>query len=1072
MRHLHILIALVVLTLSSHSFAQCDGPVPLLCDADGNGDVNIDDINAISLAKGTPANEPDDVRDIDGDGVITVLDARQCVAYCSLPQCVDPASRSSARIATEEDLLSGPLARGVADDFVLENEHLRAIIQKPGRQWLSIGTFGGNIIDVSRKDEAGELLPDHMEEFVIGLNIENTANYIDVRVEHDGSDGQPAVICATGPDDLLELANASSAISEFGVELPSSADDRDLPVEVETCYSLAPGARHIVMDTTIRNMETEDIPVYMTEYLNGSGQVEFFQPYAGFGEPVFTASCPEETFVACDAREDGLCDQCNFIAYSGIDGAAGVSYGLIHSEQRSSSFSTAGINILVYGAAVLDLILSFEPPNYTLPAEDVLSFRRYFAVGDGTVAGIADIRNELFGIDTVEVHGVVSSDGQALEHAQVAVYQVLDDQTDPPTLFMVNHTRTDADGAYRLSLPPGDYEIRANMEGYPYPVGDPAPLLVTNVDVNRDFDMPAAGYLEVTVIDEIGPGPAKVQLVGFDPSPPLLNAVSISDSEAGVFGDVNADSLAFGIAQAAFIDRHGASDRITVEPGEYQLVVSRGPRYSAFREDITIEPGKVTTVQAEIVKLTDESGFVHGDFHVHAIDSPDSEVTREERVAVMLAEGMDFFTPSDHGVRSDFGPTLQAMGVEDLIGVAASSETTSFDYGHFNSWPVSVDPASISGGSFDWAGAAPPGEDFPFPYLNYNLSPKEIIDGLLDDPMDNIVQINHVASHFGASGLGIDTGMTPPQSTVEPASRRLDPDLENGFDDGFDALEVWIGTNGRRGILEEFLGENAGDWFNLINQDLVRIGIANSDTHDRRFTRTSARTLIASATNDPADLGVLAETLAASVLAGKAIGTNAPFLLLHADGEFGGQAQHAGLRLSESTTMAADSGTDIILTATVSTPAWAAVDTIEFYINNQPQLTSDAGEAARYGICANAWVSSGDANWNAVEVVVNSDVDGASRTDITATLTLSEVTEDTWIVAMARGTDGVSEPLFPILPASLDKSDNKTLEDLTDGNLGEGGTPAFAFTNPLFIDVGGDGWTAPGVANGACSLSL
>ncbi len=89
MRHLQILIALAMLTLSSYSYSQCGGPVPLLCDADGNRDVNMNDITAINLAKGTPV-APGDIRDIDGDGTITVLDARQCVAYCSLPECVDP----------------------------------------------------------------------------------------------------------------------------------------------------------------------------------------------------------------------------------------------------------------------------------------------------------------------------------------------------------------------------------------------------------------------------------------------------------------------------------------------------------------------------------------------------------------------------------------------------------------------------------------------------------------------------------------------------------------------------------------------------------------------------------------------------------------------------------------------------------------------------------------------------------------------------------------------------------------------------------------------------------------------
>lgn len=82
-----ILITLVMLTGSSYSAAQCGGPVPKLCDADEDFDVDSDDISAISLAKGTPSSGPGDIRDIDGDGKITVLDARQCVSYCDEPQC-------------------------------------------------------------------------------------------------------------------------------------------------------------------------------------------------------------------------------------------------------------------------------------------------------------------------------------------------------------------------------------------------------------------------------------------------------------------------------------------------------------------------------------------------------------------------------------------------------------------------------------------------------------------------------------------------------------------------------------------------------------------------------------------------------------------------------------------------------------------------------------------------------------------------------------------------------------------------------------------------------------------------
>jgi hypothetical protein len=82
---------------------------------------------------------------------------------------------------------------------------------------------------------------------------------------------------------------------------------------------------------------------------------------------------------------------------------------------------------------------------------------------------------------------------------------------------------------------------------------------------------------------------------------------------------------------------------------------------------------------------------------------------------------------------------------------------------------------------------------------------------------------------------------------------------------------------------------------------------------------------------------------------------------------------------------------------------------------------------------------------------------------------LEDITEDTWVVAIASGTDGVSEPLFPVLPADLAQGGNTTLTDLTDGNLGEEGTMAFAFTNPIYIDVDNDGWTPPGVSIAACS---
>ena len=66
-----------------NTFGQFEGPT---CDVDRNGVVDINDIRAIGAAKNTPA-VPGDARDADGDGVITLDDARQCVLLCTNPRC-------------------------------------------------------------------------------------------------------------------------------------------------------------------------------------------------------------------------------------------------------------------------------------------------------------------------------------------------------------------------------------------------------------------------------------------------------------------------------------------------------------------------------------------------------------------------------------------------------------------------------------------------------------------------------------------------------------------------------------------------------------------------------------------------------------------------------------------------------------------------------------------------------------------------------------------------------------------------------------------------------------------------
>lgn len=89
MRYLQILITVAMVTVSHYTYAQCGEPVPMLCDADGDRDVDQADIDEIVLAKGTVA-DPGDIKDFDVDGVVTTLDARECVSNCTDGICTVP----------------------------------------------------------------------------------------------------------------------------------------------------------------------------------------------------------------------------------------------------------------------------------------------------------------------------------------------------------------------------------------------------------------------------------------------------------------------------------------------------------------------------------------------------------------------------------------------------------------------------------------------------------------------------------------------------------------------------------------------------------------------------------------------------------------------------------------------------------------------------------------------------------------------------------------------------------------------------------------------------------------------
>lgn len=958
-----------------------------------------------------------------------------------------PGGAVAKRVVDAGDLIGGPMAAGRIGDYLLSNDRIRVIVQDVGRDPLAfVSSYGGNIIDADLVRGVREEGNDNFMAMSQQINVESTFNALEIEVVNDGSNGRAAVLRATGVDDCLDYINASQMLSSIGgglpLSLPDSADDADIPVELVTEYTLAPGSDYVKIETFIKNTGCVNVRPYIGDYVVSAGrETDLFVPGIGYGEPMAQLSL-------------------NFAAIEGEGRADGIAYGYIPGiVEKTTAFIETGVVVTSIGTNVVAMLLLGTPSAVNIPPDEVYSFSRYFVVGT-SVASIQDARNEIFGLDTGMARGVVTVDGAPLAGATVSVVQ-------KPGAWgacsdVLSSFKTDADGRYEGTLPVGTYGFAATKSGYLYDSGSAVPDLravevTAGGTAEADFELPPTGRVRITAVDDTrGPVPFKATVVGFDPSPPQPNVQSILgllDLGGWVFDDPSGENL-FGLTKTVFAGADGDSGEFHLEPGDYHLFVSRGPEYSLFETALEVTAGDLTEVEARIARVVDTAGFVSGDFHVHMMNSPDSKVPLADRVTAFLAEGVDYLVATDHEFLTDLKPTIANLGAGDLIATSVGQEITPQDYGHFNGWPLTIDPTKRNMGAIDWAKEAPPGEDYTS-LGAYCMSPGEIFDAVHDDPGIDVVQANHFNSGGGGGFdiLGFDTGQVPPVSSVDPAPFRLDPTIENLFDTDLDGLELLIGND--RGQVAKFYNENLGDWFNLMNQGLVYFGSSDSDTHSLNKTQSGTfRNFIASSTDSPGAIDE--DEMTTSVRDGRTVGGYSPFLRATVTAEE--TRETGGHALGLPTLVTALDG-EATFHLQVQSPVWVEYDTVALYINNIPDPFDDDEDPAtppRYEVSPNVILTAG-VDFDVIETVHGSGFPGAALYESDLEYMLDGLVEDTWIVAVVWGTDGVSRPLFPVIPNDLDRATNETLADLLDGNLGEEGMMALAFTNPLFIDVDGNG---------------
>ncbi|MCA9538706.1 MAG: CehA/McbA family metallohydrolase [Myxococcales bacterium] len=911
-----------------------------------------------------------------------------------------------------EDLVGGPTPLSRVGDYVLENEKVRFVVEA-GDRVIGPCPYGGNVIDADIRRPAGEPGEDVVGELCLFINLGQTLDPERFDILNDGADGRAAVLAVTGHPTPLDFVNLRGILAAFpqgrGVVLGYDIDV-ELPLTITQYYVLRPGDTGVRVATAMRNDGDTAVHLPVGHLIDSGGAVAVFNPLGPSGGYGSGNPFADITGVPLPG-----------VAYVGE--RAGHAYVPVPAPALEGDFPTSGAFVTISGVSVsligsrnLLPVLLATPPQlptlnglFHLAPGDIGRVDHWHFVGDGDAASLIDPMWAVLGVPTTPVTGLVTTAGVPTPGVRVAA---VDDEG-----RALNQGRTGADGRYTMRVPSGrHYTLVPWREGSPPAAGDPAIDVADQPVEAPAIELQATARLRVRITRPDGaptPGRLTVRCDG-----------ACAQVPQPVQRDVTSDGPLGQIASVIFTGVDGLAD-VDLAPGTYQLTVSRGPEWSVWPPDalttggepLEVAAGDAPEVTAEIARVVDTAGVLTGDFHVHAINSPDSPVTLADRVRSFLGEGVDVLVSTDHDVITDYGPTIAELGGEqELIGVPGV-ELTTFDYGHYNSFPLPRDPESRNGGAVDWAGGR-----------GFGLRPAEIFAALQAFPGTQVVQVNHADNgFFQLVQADLMTGVT----LTDPSVLRLPPvtpDPVTGdtglWDEGFTAMEVMNGHG-----VGNFWGRLRW-WLTLVGRGFTPTGTGVSDTHKRLTAQAGGpRTyvFVGEAHDTPATFE--REHFARMVNAGRAIGSNGPFFTV--------TAQVGEQRASIGDTLAIAPGTPVDFTVDIQTPAWMRIETVGVYSNIVEPLVSDSAEYIE-----DALPPTLEAPLEALpdEIAAEGTVPH-SRHRWRARFQLAPEKDSYVVVVVRGGTD-----LYPVV-------------------LRRGVRP-LSFSNPLYLDVDGDGYDHPPITPG------
>jgi len=774
-----------------------------------------------------------------------------------------------------DPFIGGPGASAREGDYLLSNNFSRYVVRGARDGDFHVGVAGAVIdADIARFSEQTDR--DAIYEVVTLLGPGRVFVPESFEVLNDGSHtGDVVELVAIGTDGPLDLLTSVS-----GEQHPA------LGLEVHQTYVLTPINPTLEIRTKVRNETGSMVEVEVADL-------------------VWLDRDAYELFVS----GEGFVDQ--------PSGQQQTMLGLL-SRRNDHAFGIFGFEDYVEIGALDGLADHYDHlvargPTYQLPTDSHEEYKRGVGV-DIDLAMLDSYRRSRWGLGGIGwIEGRARPTGSNHGIGGTRIF-LTDAAGDPHTIAVTGNF-----GGFKLMSDPGDWDLVAVAEGnnedfdFPsrfgaygayarddrnelamrafeepdtvlpvpfadgYPRVDTIPITVADDRIWEEFVYDPPATLALRVEDGDGqplPAAVHVTLVGADPHPPdwRLGERRPQDGSRKVVWLLDGDA------------------EVSIPPGTYDVIAHRGFRYElAQQDDLALQSGERTEATLVLQRAFVTPGYVTADLDAHAALSVDGRCSIEERLATAAASDVQVLVATERDHVADYSALVEAMGLADVLVTVPGLEVATPRNGRFNVYPLEVDGGAPNGGAVRWWE----------------------VGGNTQDLVDELHALGDVLVQVNAGRA--DGGMLDGAHYNANNGNVGRPDR---YTSDFEVLELLSGQHA--GDVDAL----RADWCSHLDQGLRPTAIGSSDAHDRLEGSGSARTYIATETDDVTALDL--DDLFDALGQGRAVVSGGPFVKLRAEGPQGGTVEVGETLQSGSATLHIE----------VMAPSWMDLDAVRVYTDD------------------------------------------------------------------------------------------------------------------------------------------